>query len=162
MKLAIVYHSESGNTKKIAGFIASAAKIPDQIEVKSFSLDKIDPAYVAEAKAVIFGCPTYCGSLSWQMKKWFDTTNVDLEGKIGSVFATENYLGGGADMAELGMIGCLLVRGMFVYSAGFTKGDPFTHYGAVVIKDGDDWQRERAKILGRRVAEKMLALFPTG
>lgn len=30
------------------------------------------------------------------MKKWFDTTKVDLEGKLGSVFATENYLGGGA------------------------------------------------------------------
>jgi NAD(P)H dehydrogenase (quinone) len=159
MNIAIIYHSQSGNTQKLADIIADGAKINDNLEVKTMSVDNIDEQFVSEARAVIFGCPTYCGSFSWQIKKWFDTTNLNLEGKLGSVFATENFLGGGADVAELGMAGHMLVRGMLVYSAGFTKGDPFTHYGAVAIKAGDDWQQNRARLLGQRVAEKAVELF---
>jgi NAD(P)H dehydrogenase (quinone) len=159
MKLAIIYHSQSGNTKRVAEIIAEGAKVSEAVEVKTMSIDGIDQDYVANAKAVIFGCPTYCGSFSWQMKRWFDMTSVDLEGKIGSAFATENYLGGGADAAELGMLGCMLIRGMLVYTAGFTKEGPITHYGAVTIKAGDDWQQQRARLLGKRVAEKALELF---
>ena len=159
MNIAIIYHSQSGNTQKIAHIIAEGAKINDTLNVKTMSIDSINEQFVSEAQAVIFGSPTYCGSFSWQMKKWFDTTNIDLAGKLGSVFATENYLGGGADVAELGMVGHMLVRGMLAYSAGFTKGDPFTHYGAVTIKEGDDWQQHRARLLGQRVAEKAVELF---
>jgi NAD(P)H dehydrogenase (quinone) len=93
------------------------------------------------------------------MKKWFDTVKIDLEGKIGSVFATENYIGGGADVAELGMIGHMLIRGMLVYSSGCTRQGPITHYGAVTIKDGDESQQRRAKLLGERAASKAIELF---
>ncbi len=159
MNIAIIYQSQSGNTQKIAHIIAEGAKINEAIDVRAMNIDDLDEHFISKAQAVIFGCPTYCGSFSWQMKKWFDTTTIALAGKLGSVFATENYLGGGADIAELGMVGLMLVRGMLVYSAGFTKGDPFTHYGAVAIKEGDDWQQHRARVLGQRVATKALELF---
>lgn len=159
MKISIVYHSQSGNTKKLAETISKGAQISEDINVKIMSVDNIDEKFINDSKAVIFGSPTYSGSLSWQMKKWFDTTGIQLEGKIGGVFATENYLGGGADNAELAMIGCILIRGMLIYSGGFTKGDPMTHFGAVTIKDGDEFQRERAKLFGKRIAEKAIELF---
>jgi NAD(P)H dehydrogenase (quinone) len=165
MKIAVVYHSESGNTQKVAQIIAEGARIGDgadcanPIEVVLMSIESIDDQILAEAEAVIFGCPTYCGTFSWQMKKWFDTAEVDLEGKLGSVFATENFVGGGATVAELGMIGHMVVRGMLVYTAGTSKGKPMTHYGAVSIRDGDKEQKERARLLGRRVAEKAVELF---
>ncbi len=159
MKLAILYHSQSGNTKSVAEIIAEGARISADIEVQAMSIDEIDEAFVASSSAIIFGCPTYAGSLSWQMKKWFDLTAVKLEGKLGSVFVTENYLGGGADVAELVMVGAMLVRGMLVYSAGVSRGDPFTHFGAVTVKEGDEWQQHRAWLLGNRVAEKARELF---
>jgi NAD(P)H dehydrogenase (quinone) len=159
MKISIVYHSENGNTKKVAQLIAEGAGIAADIDVKTMSIDQIDEVFLAESQAAIFGCPTYYGTFSWQMKKWFDTAKVNLAGKLGSVFATENHLGGGADMAELGMIGHMLVRGMLVYSAGGSKEGPITHYGAVTIKDGDEFQQHRAKLLGKRVAEKAMELF---
>jgi NAD(P)H dehydrogenase (quinone) len=159
MKIAVVYHSQGGNTKKVAGIIAEGARISEGIEVSAMSIGRLDEEFIKDAKAVIFGCPTYYGTFSWQMKKWLDTTKVELEGKLGSVFATENYLGGGADVAELGMIGHLLIRGMLIYSAGCTKEGPITHYGAVTIKDGDEWQQRRARLLGKRVAEKSVELF---
>jgi NAD(P)H dehydrogenase (quinone) len=159
LKISVIYHSQSGNTRKVGEVIALGAKLSDRIDVKVMSIDEIDEVHVRDSRAVIFGTPTICGSLSWQIKQWLDTTNVDLEGKIGSVFATENYLGGGADLAEMAVVSCLLVRGMLVYSAGFTKDGPITHFGAVTIRDGDDWQKARASFLGKRVAEKAWQLF---
>ena len=159
MKISVIYHSETGNTKRVAEIIAEGARLGGEVEVKGMTLDEVDQAFVENSKAVIIGCPTIRGSCSWQMKKWVGTTRVKLAGKIGSVFATENYIGGGADFTELELISRLLVIGMLVYSGGTSWGQPFTHYGAVAIKDGDEPQRERAKLFGERIARKTLELF---
>jgi NAD(P)H dehydrogenase (quinone) len=153
MKIAVIYHSVGGNTKAVAQIIAKGVKVSDEIEVSTMSIGKMDSAFIEDSKAVIIGSPTYYGTFSWQIKKWFDTSKIDLEGKLGSVFVTENYLGGGADVAELGMIGHMLIKGMIDYSSGFTKEGPITHYGAVRIKSGDEWQNRRAEIIGKRIGE---------
>jgi len=57
------------------------------------------------------------------------------------------------------LIAHLLVMGALVYSGGVAWGQPYIHYGAIVIKDGDEAQRERARLLGERVAKKTLELF---
>jgi len=159
MKISIIYHSQSGNTKKMAELIAAGVQINNNIEKKIMEIDNIDNDFISDSKAIIFGCPTYAGSVSWQMKKFLDTTEIDFEGKLGSVFATAGYIGGGAEFAEINMISSLLVRGMLIYSAGFTKGSPITHFGVVSIKGKDDSQQERSKIFGKRIAEKALELF---
>jgi NAD(P)H dehydrogenase (quinone) len=159
VKIAIIYHSESGNTRTVAGMIADGAKVREDIEVKVMSIDNVDKEFVAEAKAVILGTPTYGGSYSWQMKRWLDIGGIRLADKLGSAFATANHIGGGAETAELALIHHMLVKGMVVYSSGISQGAPLLHYGAVAIKDGDAYQRERARILGKRVAEKALELF---
>ena len=159
MKIAIIYHSESGNTKKVAEIIAEGAKVRDDIEVMSMSITDVDEAFVAEAKAVILGCPTYGGTYSWQMKQWLDTGRIKLADKLGSVFATGNHVGGGIDVAELAMLQQMLVKGMLAYASGGSKGAPVIHYGAVMIKDGDEVQQARARMLGKRVAEKAIELF---
>jgi len=159
MKIAVLYHSQSGNTEKLAESVCKGIRSFDSIRFKKMSLDQLDSSFIESANTVVIGCPTYCGSYSWQIKQWFDTTPLNLSGKLGSAFATEDYLGGGADVAELGIAGMMLVRGMLVYSAGFTMGQPFTHYGAVAIKAGNDDQINRARILGQRLAEKTLEIF---
>jgi NAD(P)H dehydrogenase (quinone) len=159
MKLAVIYHSETGNTQKVAKVIASAAQEIASTETQVMSIDNIDESFIDESAAVIFGCPTYCGTFSWQIKKFFDTTNIKLNGKLGAVFVTENHLGGGADIAELSVAGCMLVRSMLVYSGGALEGNPLTHFGAVVQKSGDDLQLERAKVFGQRIAKKAHELF---
>lgn len=161
MKIAIIYHSESGNTKKIADIIKSEAEGAAGIEAKAISLADMgdaDKRFIGDSRAVIFGCPTYAGTMSWQMKKYLDTVDVPLAGKLGSAFATENHLGGGADFAELSIIGCLLVRGMVVYTGGAAEA-PFTHFGAVAIKGGDDAQVDRAKKFALKIVKKAKELF---
>lgn len=158
MKISVIYHSESGNTKQVAESMAAAVQ-EIKIESKAMSIENIDEDFVNQSSAIIFGCPTYCGSFSWQMKKFLDTTSVKLNGKLGGVFATENYLGGGADIAELSLVGCLLVRSMLVYSGGALEEKPLTHLGAVLIKSGDDLQIQRANFFAQRLAKKAIELF---
>ncbi len=159
MKIAILYHSVSGNTRSIAENIQSGMEQIHGVEVKTMSIDEIDDSFVRDAKAVVLGCPIYAGSLSWQMKKFLDTTNLPLSGKLGCVFAMANFLGGGGSVGELTMITAMLVRGMLVYSAGAAEGQPYTHLGIVAIRSGDDWQKERARIFGERVARKATELW---
>ena len=158
MKIAIVYHSKTGNTKKVADLIAEGANKINNVEVKCMSIEEIDSEFLVEAKAVIFGSPTIAGTVAWQLKQWLDTTK-NVGGKLGAVFATANYVGGGAEVAELSLIAELLVKGMLVYSSGVAEGQPFIHYGAVCIQDGDEGQKERARIFGERIAKKAVELF---
>ncbi len=162
MKIAIIYHSESGNTERVAALVAEGANAVEGVEARCMKIDAVDEAFVAAAKAVVVGCPVYAGSCSWQVKRWLDTTGIKLSGKLGSVFATANHIGGGAEAAELLLVAGLLVRGCLVYSAGASEGQPYTHFGAVTIKDGDDKQKERARIFGGRIARKAQELWPDG
>jgi len=159
MKIAIVYHSKTGNTKKVAELIAEGAKNIEHTEVKCMSIDEADNEFLMEAKTVIFGCPTIAGSFSWQMKQWMDMSKIKFGGKLGAVFATAGYVGGGAEVAELAMIAELLVKGMLVYSSGVAEGQPFIHYGPVCIQEGDEGQKERARVFGERIAKKSVELF---
>lgn len=159
MKIAIVYHSETGNTKKIGELIAEGASLGGTVEVRAMAIEEVDEAFLEASDAIIVGCPTHRGGLTWQMKKWIGTTRLKLAGKLGSVFATEAYIGGGADFTELELVAHLLVMGLLAYSAGAGRGQPFTHFGAVAIKDGDEAQRDRARVFGQRIAEKAAELF---
>lgn len=160
MKIAIIYHSETGNTKEIAEIIGEGVNELDGVEYKCMSITDVDDEFINDSKAVILGCPTYYGDFSWQIKKWFDEyKGCKLNDKLGATFATENFLGGGADFALLTLVGHMLVRGMVVYSGGAAEGKPFTHFGAVAIKNGDEEQRNRARIFGLRVAKKTIELY---
>ncbi len=158
MKVAIIYHSETGNTEKVAELISKRAEKNENVETKAMSINNIDKDFVEEANIVFFGTPTYAGTYSWQMKKWLDTNKIKLAGKVGCVFATEKFIGGGADNAELALISELMVKGMFVYSVGGSEGLPITHFGAVCIKDGTPEQKERVEIFAERVIKNVKKL----
>ncbi len=159
MKISIVYHSKSGNTKKMAELVAEGVKAVENVEVKLMSVDDYDAAYINESQAVIFGSPIYSSSLSWQMKQFFDTAPLNLSGKLGAVFTTSDYVGGGDSIGEIVMITAMLVRAMVIYSGGVFEGQPHTHIGATAIKDGDEWQQNRMKVFGQRIAIKAKELF---
>jgi NAD(P)H dehydrogenase (quinone) len=160
IKLSIVYHSVTGNTKRVAGLIEEGAQKVQGVETKVMSIDDCDFDFMKESDCIIFGTPTYLGTFSWQMKGFFDKgLKVKLAGKMGAVFATENFIGGGADFALLSLIGHMLVKGMLVFSGGVSEGHPYTHFGAVCIKDGDDNQKERAILFGERIVNKAAEIY---
>lgn len=159
MKVSIIYHSESGNTKSVAETLRNAAAAFPGIEAQTIDVKRPDKGFIDASKVVMFGCPTYAGTISWQLKQYLDTTDCALAGKLGCAFSTENHLGGGADFAELTIIGCLLVRGMIVYSGGAAEA-PYTHFGAVTIRAGDETQAARAKMYAGKIIRIAKELFP--
>jgi len=162
LKIAVIYHSETGNTERMAELVAEGCRsVSDSVEVRLMSIFEPDTEYLRDAKAIIFGCPTYEASCSWQMKRYFDTAGSELEGKLAGFFSSQNWPGGGgATIAELMMIAAALVRGMLVYSGGITQGHPYLHLGAVSARAPEDsLYRERCLQLGRIIARKALELF---
>lgn len=159
MKTAVVYHTVTENTEKVAKLLIEGMTSVSGVESKAMRIDEIDEEYIKDAKLIVFGCPTYAGTCSWQMKKLLQTTKLKLGGKLGGVFVTEKHIGGGAEVAEMAIVGMLLVKGMLIYTAGASEGHPFTHMGAVAIADGDEYQKDRAKIFGNRMAAKAAEIF---
>ncbi|NPV09376.1 MAG: flavodoxin [Anaerolineae bacterium] len=162
MKVAIVYHSETGNTERMAELVAEGCRsVGDDVEARLMTVSEPDVDYLRQAKAIILGCPTYEATCSWQMKRYLDTAGSELEGKLAGFFVSQNWPGGGGgSVAELMMIAGALVRGMLVYSGGITQGYPYLHLGAVSTRAPEDsLYRERCLQLGRVITRKALELF---
>ena len=161
MKVAIVYHSESGNTRRMAELVREGGLRVSGVEARCMSIDDLDDAYLEDASAVILGSPTYEGTCSWQMKRFLDTQPKGLAGKLGGVFASQNWPGGGgASFAEMTIIAGMLVHGMMVYSGGIAQGAPYLHFGAVSRKAPDDGlYRDRCLKLGENIARKAVEVF---
>ena len=160
MKIAIVYHSETGNTKKQAELIERGCRSVAGVETKLMSVDEVDRGFCGAARAVSLGCPNYEGTCSWQMKKFLDGPDSDLSDKLCGVFCSQNWPGGGwGGMVQMTLIAGILVRGGMVYAGGVTHGSPFVHFGSVSWKSPRGVDAERAEKLGRNIAEKAVELF---
>lgn len=161
MKIAIIVHSETGNTRMMAELVQQGCNTVSGVEARIMPVDDVDQSYVLDSSAVIIGSPTYEGSCSWQVKKFLDTAPKGLAGKLGAVFVSQNWPGGGgASFAEMTIIAALLVHGMLIYSGGIAKGPPYLHFGAVSHKaPKSDLNQERCVKLGENIALKAVELF---
>lgn len=163
MKITILYLSITCNTEKMAHYIEEGIKSVGKFEVKMMNInnyENLDRDFIHDSRAIIFGTPTYCANMCWQFKKWFDQEwDFDLSGKIGAVFATANCIHGGADVALLGMLNHILVKGMLAYSSGAGCGRPFIHLGPIAIRDELEEKKDLFVLFGKRIAEKTNELF---
>lgn len=164
MKISILYVSKSGNTEKAAEYIREGVLElgAGSIDVKLMNLsdeDYLDTEFLKESAAVIIGTPTYSGSMAWQLKKWFDTDNSNLAGKLGAAFATAKYVQGGPGIAIDSVLQHMLVKGMLVYSSGTGCGLPYIHYGPIAFKNELEKSKDIFFTFGTRIAEKAIELF---
>lgn len=160
MKIAIIYHSESGNTEAAARLIASGCQRVEGVEARLMTIDAVDRAFLAEARAAILGCPNYEGTCSWQMKRFLDGPDCEVSDKLCGVFCTQNWPGGGGgSFVEMTLIAGILVRGGLVYAGGITHGSPPIHFGSVAMKSPRGIDAERAVKLGENIAQKAAELF---
>jgi NAD(P)H dehydrogenase (quinone) len=78
-QVAIVYHSGYGHTRRMARAVADGAA--QAAEVHAIEVDAEgnvpDAAWdtLATADAIVFGSPTYMGTVSWQFKKFADASS---------------------------------------------------------------------------------------
>jgi len=123
--IAVVYHTTYGHTKLLAEAVQRGAQsfpgatVPIYTtEEASADLDKLDAA-----DAIIFGCPTYMGSMSAGMKefieaaakKWFTYAWKD---KIAGAFTNSSSFSGDKVNTLVGLVINAMQHGMIYVSLG--------------------------------------------
>ena len=68
-KVAVVYHSGYGHTKRVAETVAAGANAELIAIDAEGNVSEADWDTLNAADAIVFGAPTYMGSPSWQFKK---------------------------------------------------------------------------------------------
>jgi len=74
-KIAIVFHSGYGHTKKVAEAVAEGSGGTLVAIDAEGNLSEAQWAELAAADAIVFGSPTYMGNASWQFKKFADASS---------------------------------------------------------------------------------------
>ncbi|MDD5633732.1 MAG: flavodoxin family protein [Candidatus Omnitrophica bacterium] len=149
-KIAVVYHSETGNTQAMAKFIAEGAKEEPGVEVGLFSIKDFDPGKFLEYDGLVIGSPTYYGAMSYEVKKFFDDSvkyHGKFAGKIGGAFSSAANIGGGNETTILDILQAMLIHGMVIQ--GNEAGD---HYGPVSIGSPDERVKKQCKKFGKRIS----------
>jgi NAD(P)H dehydrogenase (quinone) len=155
-KILITCYSRSGNTAKMAEYVAEGARDVDDANVVVQQVEETDAESLADYDALLVGSPTYYGQMAAQVKDLFDKSVVlhgQLEGKVGGAFTSAANLGGGNETAILSILQAMLIHGMIVQ--GTSQRD---HYGPVAIGAPDDRAIGECRKLGRNVAELAVRL----
>lgn len=99
IKISIVYHSEDGHTKIVAEAIQKGANCILNVEASVMDCKNADFEALHQSDAIIFGCPTYMGSASAQLKNFMDSSseswwNQKWQNKIAAGFTNASSLNG--------------------------------------------------------------------
>ncbi|MFO7822068.1 MAG: NAD(P)H-dependent oxidoreductase [Lentisphaeria bacterium] len=151
-KIAVIYYSKTGNTKKMAEFIAVAAEAAGA-EVSLIPADEATPDHMHAADGIIIGSPTYYGHSAGPIRTLFDQSvkyHGKLAGKVGGAFTSSHNLAGGNETTMMDILESMLVHGMIIQ--GNYDGD---HYGPVAIGSPD----RRAEIQCRQLSERVVKLL---
>ncbi len=76
-KIAIIYHTRFHSVEKIASEIAIGMELVDGVKIALIQCSEAQSriAEINDADAIVFGSPTYFGSVSSEMKVFFDSTS---------------------------------------------------------------------------------------
>ena len=165
MKMSVIYHSVSNNTKRMADIIAEGMNSVEGVEAKTFSIDAVDEEFVKESKCVVMGCPTYAADTSAAFHAFLEGCGkLGLAGKLGGAFATAQYTHGGAELTIRTILDHMMVMGMLTYSAGGSKGKPVIHLGPTAIATAGNVEAlepfdETFRLYGQRMADKAVEIF---
>ena len=146
MKMTVLYHSVTGNTKTMAQVIAEGMMTVAGVEAKAFPIENWDAAWVKESKCVVLGTPIYLADLCSAVKVW-------------GAFATADYLHGGGDLGIQTILNHMMVLGMLTYSGGGSFGKPVIHLGPVALHGHLEESKELFRLYGQRMATKTVSLF---
>lgn len=163
MKMAVIYHSVTGNTKNMGEEIVKGMNSVEGTEAKCFPIEDVDYDFVKEAKCVVLGSPIYAAHITGQMMNFMlaEGGKLCLAGKLCGAYATAQYVHGGGELGIREMLDHMMVMGGLIYSGGASCGKPVIHLGPVGIDNTLDINQfaENFEIYGRRMASKAMELF---
>ena len=155
-KVLIAYYSRSGNTQQMAKKIeGSIAKEGVQTILKK--IEDVVANELTTYDGIVFGSPTYYGTMAWQIKKLLDESvslHGKLKGKVGGAFSSAANIGGGNETTITDILNAMLVHGMIIQ--GEPQGD---HYGPVSIGKPDARSLNCCIRHGKNVANLVKKLY---
>lgn len=158
-KILVLYHSNTSNTQRMAHLVSEGAAQLPTAEVRLLSIEQASHTDLAWCDGIALGSPTNYGSVSWQMKQWWDQQPIEnwgkRDGKIGCVFTSAGAWGGGQEWTCMTLMSILINYGFLVFGLTDYTGVKFSaHYGAISAGGPDDERvQEACRRLGLRLAE---------
>ena len=153
----VCYYSRSGHTEDMAKAVAEAfnqAGLPADLR----KVEDVGPGDLLDYECLVFGSPTYYGTMAWPVKKLLDESvkhHGKLKGRVGGAFTSSGNLAGGNETTVLDLLKALLVHGMVV------QGDPSgDHYGPAAVGRPDARALRSCLGYARKLAALTLRLFP--
>ena len=83
--LLVLYDSKTGNTAKMADYVAQGAEEVEGAEVRLLSVDEASADDVFWCDGLAVGSPTYVGVVSWRMKRFWDEVVPKAWGKVDEI-----------------------------------------------------------------------------
>ena len=99
LKVAVIYHSNYGHTKRVAEAITFGVKQHQNIEAKALDIHDMDWDFADSAQLLVFGSAVYMGSVTADFKAFMDETSQrwfqrKWHGKWAAGFANSGGLSG--------------------------------------------------------------------
>ena len=113
MKMAVIYHSVTGNTKNMGEHIVKGMNSVEGVDARSFPIEAVDVEFVKEANCVVFGSPIYAAHITGQMMNYLlaEAGKLELAGKLAGAYTTAQYVHGGAELGIREMLDHCMVMG---------------------------------------------------
>src|SRR5262245_25837338 len=75
-RVAVVFHSDRGHTRVLAEAVVRGAASVTGVEATLVAVEAVAWNDLADADAIVFGCPTYMGSASAAFKAFMDASSA--------------------------------------------------------------------------------------
>lgn len=144
VRILIAYHSQTGNTEKLAMAVRDGAASVPEVEVTLRKVSQASAEDIVKADGLAIGTPVHWGNLSAETKSFLDRVGAALglgkkgatfgEGRMAGVFCTAGGPAGGQDTARLSIIAALLHMRFVI--AGGVSGDGYGVLGPQAIAGG--------------------------
>lgn len=152
MQVLVMYHSRTGNTRKLAEAVAKGVREVDGVTCVLKPASEVTKEDFLSSDGIIAGSPVYFGTMAAELKAVFDKfvgIRNKMGDKIGAAFATSAHHSGGKETTIISIIQAMLINGMIVV------GDPLDasgHYGVACTGAPDKRTARDGAKLGKRVA----------
>lgn len=163
VRVLIAYHSQTGNTEKLAAAVRDGVASVAGVEAVLRKAGEASADDIAKADGIVLGTPVHWGTLSADSKRFLDRVGEVLgktgktfgEGRTAGVFCTAGGVSNGQDTARLSAIAAFLSMRFVV--VGGVNDDGFGSLGPQAVTGASppgigDRDRAEARRFGERFA----------
>lgn len=163
VRILIAYHSETGNTEKMAQAIRKGAASVEGVQVTLRKTAEVKDQEILQADGIVVGTPVYWSNVSAETKRFLDRVGDVLwkaksngDGRTAGAFCTGGGVAMGKDVARLSILSALLTMRFTVVGgvddSGFGTLGPEATTGPADPGVSDKEQKE-AQNFGERFAK---------